>query len=397
MAVPSPRDREAAIAGRHLPLAMGFLLAGIAHLMVQGSTLATLRSASPLIAMGAFVALILGTSRLLIARIGRRRVVGPTWLAAVPITLVAAGSVGSYLTLADIHSGAGWLAPLWGAGLALHLALVAATLIGKGDGLPVESGAGTIAILAGAATYGLGSAVLLPVAVLGGLDYLAALHLLLPGFVVLTIVAVVVVVLPRFSGTQIPRPVAVLLATTGGLGPGGIALGLAGIPLALPIGASLETVALGTVGVGLLMSVFRASRWRDTHVLYGTSGLSALVGAGLGLAIAFGGSASSWAPVHGLVNLLGFVGGVILAASIDLYAPRWLPALDESPAYVWSVTVLHGLGVAFLAGGIAGRGWIHLGLACVGGAVLIQAGMAIRPLLGAIEPQPEGEQESSRG
>jgi hypothetical protein len=64
-----------------------------------------------------------------------------------------------------------------------------------------------------------------------------------------------------------------------------------------------------------------SERERPSFYLYAVAGATLVFGAGLGTAVALGYAARGWAPLHGAVNVLGFVGLVVLGAVMDLFAP----------------------------------------------------------------------------
>jgi hypothetical protein len=154
--------------------------------------------------------------------------------------------------------------------------------------------------------------------------WLAAVHLFLLGHVVLLITAVGLRMIPRSLGADIPRAFAYSIT---GLALAGAVLVPAGM-LALPLGDSRDLAILGApeaIFAVLLVSVLawlggRARTPRAELGLQLTSVCLLLVGGGLGLWMA---SESSYSLVfsHALVNVLGFVGLMILVEWFGMIAP----------------------------------------------------------------------------
>jgi len=171
------------------------------------------------------------------------------------------------------------------------------------DGGPPAAIAGLAAV-----GYPVAAGIAVPMAAVGRASLLGSLHLLLAGFVVSAIVAVVLGVLPRFTGETFPRELTwpMALATLGG--PGLLAVGVNGSRTWLRVGGSVEGLAVTLVGVCLVLGVVESDRRRSSFSLYLLAGLTALFGAGLGVGIVLGELSSGLVPVHGAANLLELVG-----------------------------------------------------------------------------------------
>lgn len=362
-------------AGRiHLAASMLLLLAGVLHLAVEGIDYGTVLAAAPLVA-GAFLVLIVGTSRMLLSVWANVELRLHGQLAYLPGLLVGSGSVAAYLALAGPWPGTRPGVVFFSAGLLAHLGLVATALWARRGSSPMGGGPVRVLVLA-AMGYAVASAVALPAAALGSLGWLPALHLLLPGFIVVTILAVLLESLPRFGGIKLPPWIAWTMGLAGALGPGLVAAGLSRHGSLLAMGAVLEFTALALAGLGLLIMVLRARPWRDTHPLYGLAGISALAAASLGAGMATGHLPAAWAPLHGMVALFGFVGAIVFASSLDLYEPALARGPGALKAQAIAVTVLAGAGLGLLVLG-------SLTVARGNAAMVLYVGAVLFHLVGA--------------
>lgn len=331
---------EPRIAGLHLPIAMGLFSLGAIQLALEGATFGAVLEAADAIAYGGFTVLVVGTSRMLLAGTGGVDVAGTRWW-WLPLALVSLGSLGLW---------AGWVTGLgrqafaltWSAGLLLHVGFLITSVTGEDVEIHLEQGWPARLSGAGAIAYGAATALTAPLAAPGLVHPLASLHLLVAGFVATTIVAVVIEVLPRFTGQALPRAVAGPLAAAAVAGPGLLAVGIDGSRTWLEVGASVEGLALAGLGVALVHAVIASERERTSFLLYGAAGLAVATGATLGAGVAFGEVSPAWLPVHGVVNLLGFVGLIVVGAVIDLYAPALrsgAEALNRHNAAVTGLTI----------------------------------------------------------
>lgn len=314
------RRSETRNASLHVPLALALVAVGVGHVLVEGwATLTVLRAAFPL-ALGGFVVLVVGTSRMLLAgTTGIAVAGGRAWW--VPGLLTATGSLGLYAALGGRPA---WLVPsalAWGLGLAVHVGTIGYSLargrtqVAFTQGWPV--GVTTLAALG----YGLASALAIPLVALERLTLFAALHLVVTGFVVLAIAAVVLEVFPRFTGEALPGPWAGGAAVSLALGPMLLAEGFQGSARLLRAGGVVEGLGLVLLGAGLVYSVLATSRRRTSMVAYAAAGLAVVAGAGVGAGMALEVLGRGWAAWHGAMALLGFVGLLVVGAVVDLYAP----------------------------------------------------------------------------
>lgn len=348
---------EPSIAGLHLPVALGLLTLGSLQLAVQGVSFATVLHAAVPIGLGSFVVLIVGTSRMLLSGTIGLDVAGSTvWW--VPLGLLTVGTLGLWPVVPWDSTWRAVAGIAWGLGLAIHLSFVAVTLVRGSSHASLEQGAPVKVAGVGATLYGSASAAAVPLAAGGWLAWFPALHLVLAGFIVLTIVAVVLEVLPRFTGQRVPRWLSWPTVVSAVAGPVLLAWGLTGAEPVLHVGAAVELVGLGLLASALLYMIGTSELDRASFLLYGMGALAVLGGALIGSAVAWGVLPSSWIPIHGTINLLGFVGFVVLGATIDLYAPALRPGAASHHRHnrVLIALALFGL-VGFLALQALGVSW----------------------------------------
>lgn len=342
---------EAAGARTHLALAMGLFLLGVAAL-AQAPTPTGLLRAAPLVALGAFPVLIAGTSRMLLSGLARRTVAGPARLALLPAALMALGAVGAW-TLPAQGLASLLAAVVWAAGVASYVVVVTLTARSR---RPVprdgpERWTMAAVLHAAAAAYALVAALAVPLAAAGLVAWPVAFHVVLPGFVVCTLVGVALQVLPRFTGGTWPRWTSWAVAAAVPA-PALLAAGLtASRPLFLA-GAALEATALGGFAVATLVLLGRRTRRRPADLAYAGAVLAVLGGVGLGLGFALDPLLQRYVPVHATLNLLGFVGLFVLGASQDLYAPALRPGRDAARRHALVVTGLAAAGLALAAAGL---------------------------------------------
>jgi hypothetical protein len=240
---------ETEVAGLHLPVALALVALGVVHLAVVGVAAFAVLQAVLALVLGGFVVLIVGTSRMLVSGSGGVELpFGRLWW--LPGALVTAGSLGMYTGFGEAS---GWLAAsgaAWGLGLAMHVGLLASAF--AAEAVSIEHGWTVRATALAAIAYGLASAVAVPAAMAGQLALFAALHLALAGFVVLAVAAVVLEVLPRFTGRRLPGAWAQALAIATVAGPAVLAVGFDGSRWALRAGALVEATGLVLLGAGLV-------------------------------------------------------------------------------------------------------------------------------------------------
>ncbi|WP_396613605.1 hypothetical protein ACH9L7_16860 (plasmid) [Haloferax sp. S1W] len=151
-------------------------------------------------------------------------------------------------------------------------------------------------------------------------------HLLAAGFVVLLVFSLGVRLAPRFLGVPAPVIPTVVVLVAGSLGPGLIAYGLGGGPT-LAAGAIAETVAF--VGfAAVYLSIYRRSERRRVGsgaILVGA--ISGVSGITIGLTMAAGPLvgvhpfALGTITTHLHLNLLGFLGLVIVGFAVQFFPP----------------------------------------------------------------------------
>lgn len=354
----SPRrtTSEAPAARAHLVVSLLLFLAGVVHLAVAGLSRASLLDALPLIAMGGFVTLIVGTTRMLLEGPADRDVAGARRLRWGVLGLLVVGSAGLYLG-ADLPNVIPAVAgTIWGAGLVIHVGIVLVTVRRPRRGSATADGDRTLqrwlgGIDAVALLYAVAAAVLVPLAWAGPVPRPVAVHVLLLGFVTLTIVGVVGHVLPRF--THVPLPKRAFLPALGpvAVGPALVAVELAWAPELLFIGAAVVAVGLAPFGVAVLWMLAKAKRWRAPLAAVAAGVSFLLIGVGLGVLFAVDPTRRGLTPLHGAINVLGFVGLFVLGFAAELYAPSIVA--DPTRFRVQARTALGGAvaGVALVAVG----------------------------------------------
>lgn len=208
-------------------------------------------------------------------------------------------------------------------------------------------------LLASAAVLFLGS---LPVPC--PLSFASGLHLYTAGFVALMVFGVGLHLFPRFAGSAPSPRLARLLQATALPAPAGLSLFLNGPAPLLAAFAFLFAVAAATF-LALLVQVWqRAARRRPFYRFNLAAACLLQVGVAFGVAFALVPATRLWTPTHGLVNLFGFAGLMVLGVTHEVMPPY------ASRGYATSLRV----GDLHLLGALAG-----LGLAA-GGRLLAAAG-----------------------
>lgn len=310
----------------HLAVGLGFVLAGVLWLAVTGVTASSVVRSLLLLVLGGFTVVIFGTSRMLIAGMAGRDVTGPRGLAWAALGLAATGALGSWATWASSRvSLAGSVA--WALGLLIHVGIIALSARGprlrgaSADAIDPLRNRLVLVLDWASLAFGGASALTIPFASAGALPWLSAIHLLLPGFVVLTLVAVACRVLPRLSGVAFPRWLLGALAATLPLGPALLAWGVAWGGAAFVAGAAIEATGLALFGGATLYALATSSRPRASFLALGASAISIVVGVLLGVQFVVAPGTRMLGPAHGLLNVLGFVGLFVLGTSFEMYAP----------------------------------------------------------------------------
>lgn len=326
----APRPHlEAPLARRTALVAISFFLASAIHLAVFGLDVAQLQRAFPLYALGGFSILIFGTSRLLIAGMAGRDILGGARTSLATVALASVGAVALYATRDRLAIAA---ASLWSLAALLHAAVILASARRAPSRTPIADPTATtgsrapIRILeAGSLAYAVASAVALPLASAGLLSRASAIHLVLVGFVIVTIMSVVPHILPRFTRVRTPVALLWLVAPLALAGPALMALGLDRWRALLPVGAVVEGLAFATFGAMVVSMLARSPLRRASQLGYAAAPLAIAVGGLIALAFAVRGALAGQLATHGLLNVYGFVGLVVVAASTDLYGPALGP------------------------------------------------------------------------
>lgn len=369
----------------HLVVALAFFLAGVVHLAWVGATPASLQRASMLVALGGFVPLIFGTSRLLLAGMAGRAIAGPKPLGFVVLALACMGALAAFAAPSLPRRVAIAGSVLWGIATLAHVVTMVATVKRHPIRPPVKApeehrwvrrlrrpvGLASLA-------YAAVAAVLVPLSFTGRVAPAAALHVLLVGFVTTTVVAVGLRIVPLFTRRAVPVALLAPLVTAAVVGPALVARGLGGGG-----GGGRGALLAGLVAQGIALALFvvivawllvRARKTRVTFVGYGAGCVAIGVGGGIAVGFPLGGASVALYSVHGVLNLLGFVGMFVLAASTDLYAPSLKTGARPALLHARLVLTLAIVGVAGAAVAIlAGRqDAARLALAVYAAAVALQ-------------------------
>lgn len=397
---------EAAAARLHLTVSLALLLAGTVHLTATGLSRASLLAALPLIAMGGFVTLIVGTTRMLLDGPADRNVAGARRLRWTVLGLLTAGSIGLYLGADPPDAISAVAGTIWGTGLVIHVGIVLVTVRRPRRGSATVDGDRTLRRWLGgldaiALLYALAAAALVPMAWTGQVPRAMAVHVLLLGFVTLTIVGVVGHVLPRFTHVALPKRVFLPALGPLAVGPALVALEIVWAPDLLFVGAAVEAAGLVPIGVAVLWMLSKAERWRAPLAGVAAGVFFLLVGVGLGVLFAIDPSIRRLVPLHGAINVLGFVGLFIIGFAAKLYAPSIVAHPDrfKRQALVSMACAVVGVGlmiVSFpLQAGILVR--IGLGLFAFSCALHLAGSVptylrAARPIsIAKADDRPEGE------
>lgn len=232
-----------------------------------------------------------------------------------------------------------------------------------------------------AGSYGtLAAAVGLP-----GPSWAATTHLLAAGTLALAVFAVGFRLLPRFLVAHPPRAFVAVVLPAGALGP---ALLAAGFPAGAVFRAGAVLEAAAVVGFALAYATLFARSERRRIGLY-----AALVGVGFGVAgvmlgtwFAFVGLDAGLAAAHYRLNLLGFLGLVVVGVAYQFYPPgvSTYPGVSDRTA-AGSVVAL-AAGITLSAVGHAR--WSAL--APVGDALTLLGALAYAGILAALFVQRHG-------
>lgn len=368
-------DRELPRAQAHLCASMSLLLASLISLMFTGLTYAGILQAAFVVGLGAFPILIMGTSRLILRGATGRNIAGPAWLPYAAVSLVTLGAIAMSVPALPFR---GWFALSWTLGVLAHTGTVLRTVrsvkpreprTAKTDGLSTISHR---ILDISSVVYASAAALLLPFALTGALPIIAILHLALPGFVILTILAVGTRIFPRFTGKTLPGSLLLVIALPASVAPALLALNLAAGTPPLLVGASLEAAALSVFAIALLWMAATSKRKRPSFAAYGAAALSLLSGVALGLLFAIDPSSRAQAPLHGFLNMFGFVGLIAIGASIDIYGPMLVRGLKSYHRQNATVITLTLVGAALVPLGFLTTSFIVLvGLASYASGLLL--------------------------
>jgi len=370
---------EAARARRTAIVAFAFFLAAAVFLAWQGIDLASLRRAFPLYALGGFGVLIFGTMRLLIAGMAGREMVGGAASSGFTVGAAAIGAIGVFALARFESELAFWPSLLWSAAAISHAVVTVWTMrrppsrrVILDEAAPWATRAPLDALALGGVVYALISATLVPASYLGHVRSAAAIHVVLVGFVIVTIMAVALHILPRFTAVAIPRTATWLLAPPALVGPMWVAMGLDHHANWLLTGAWVEGAAFVVFGATVAWSLVRSRRLRWHHLGYAGAPLAIGIGGVIALAFVSDGRWAAQLALHGLLNVFGFVGLFVFAASTDLFAPALRPgaAPAKQHARLAAAAALTGLIVAAIG---AGRGDASLARAGMGAYALAVA------------------------
>ncbi|HUZ80333.1 MAG TPA: hypothetical protein VMV28_06935 [Thermoplasmata archaeon] len=209
--------------------------------------------------------------------------------------------------------------------------------------------------------------------------WLGAVHLFVLGHVILLITAVSLRLVPRFLGADVSRPLVYLLAGLAIAGAILVPSGMLATP-PLPTGDivvfAAPEAAFGILFVSMLIILVRRARTRRAEAgLHLMGATFFLVGGAIGLWMV---SESNYTLViaHALVNVLGFVGLMILAMWFGMIAPFQRISHAWTRRMLWALSVVWVAGVAAAATAGA-RGWVGTSwLAPFSGAILLGVAIA---------------------
>jgi len=209
--------------------------------------------------------------------------------------------------------------------------------------------------------------------------WLAAVHLFVLGHATLLVAAVVLRMVPRSVGADAPKAAAVSLAILATLGAGLVPVGM----LLTPGGDSLDLTLWATPEVGfaggltalLVYLGIHARTLRRPWWLHLSSALCLLFGGGVGLWMV---TRSNFALVvtHALVNILGFVGLMILVMWFGMIAPFQRISHAWTRRMLWILSASWLIGVAALAAAGAAVPGVPDLASTIGGGLLLGVAIA---------------------
>lgn len=283
--------------------------------------------AFPWIGLAAFPILIYGTSRMLLSGLVGVQLLGTRLLGRLPALFALVGILLHQFNA--VRGGNAWADGLWlwSLGMVLHVALtigsVARHARRRSGLLPMAGRRLGPALYPGATAvlYGLSAAVVAPLWSLGILPLPVLVHLHLTGFVVGTMVAASILLLPRFTDVRPPPWASWTIAILPIPGPALLAMGFLGHPRMFRLGAMVEAIAMIAFAAYVGWQLLRSPRRRASFVPFALSLISLVAAVLLGLAFAHAPVTQVLVPLHAALNLVGFVGLFVLAAAWDLFAP----------------------------------------------------------------------------
>lgn len=385
MAVMGPLARETLVARAHLAVALAFIVAAVIELASAPPTTDGLLAAAPMLAMGGFTIAVVGASRFLLSGMAGRALVGPSWLPWAALALLVLGALAARAADGDggLVARGGTLA--WSGALLVHLVVVARSartprLRGAPTPKGWRSGEPIVrALQAASLAYGAVAALAMPASYMTGVPRPVAFHLLVTGFVIVTMIAILAHAMPRFTGVAMPAPALGALAALVVPGPALLAAGIASGGAVFVVGASVEGAGLGLFAVAALASLAVSRRQRLPFGAYAAGSVALVAGVTLGIRFAIDPAARMLAPVHGALNVLGFIGLFIVGCSTDFYGPGIVPG---ARALRWGVATTLALGVGGLVVAVGGA-VLEDGAAWRTGLLLYAAGFAVH-FLGAV-------------
>jgi hypothetical protein len=178
----------------------------------------------------------------------------------------------------------------------------------------------------------------------------AATHLLAAGAATLLVVTLGFRLLPRFFGTYPTRRSAVLVLPAAAIAPGLVAAGFVDDRF-LPIGAALLLFAIVSFTIIVFRMWIDAERRRIGLYAVLPSTTFGVIGVSLGSLFAVSGASSALIATHLRVNLLGFLGLMIVGTSFQFYPPQvgTLPGSSNRAAATVIAILACGLAVEVLA------------------------------------------------
>lgn len=327
---PRPARFVESFVGRvHLAVASSLFCLGMVPLLAFPLTSSGIAAAFLWIALGSFPILIFGTSRMLLTGLLGIQLVGPRLFAWLPAGLAGLGMVGYAVAGPVWGSASPALLGLWSLGMLLHVSITGTSVVRH-----VRRPAGRLAFVgrrlgpaaypaAAGALYGVVAIFAAPLWGAGRIALPVLVHVHLAGFVVCTIVAASLLLLPRFTGVHPPSWLVWTVALLPLPGPALVAWGVSGHPAILRWGAGIEGAALILFAANVGWQLLRSTRPRASFVPYALAVLSLVTAALLGNAFALRSATRLLVPLHGVLNLVGFVGLFVLGAAWDLYAPTF--------------------------------------------------------------------------